>query len=110
MLIKFYKDPMRYIKIPLIVVGTLLFAMLVAFAAIKLKPYCKTNRKIYLFGKPSNRPQELPTIIEEDNRTQTKYLALTPPENSKAITITPSAPPSIETSLNTNFLPDRTTL
>ena len=96
MLIKFYKDPMRYIKIPLIVVGSILFVLLIIFVGIKLKPYYTRTKSLHLFGKPRSTPPNIPPIIEEDHVTQPTYLALTQHEHSRNTMVTPSAPPPTE--------------
>ena len=103
LLIKFYKNPMKYIKVPLIVIGTILLLFLAIFIGFKLKPYCMNVKYSPLYKTTqqtkdshdtevtttTNPGHQLPNTATTVFPTNFLALTATAPTDAK---ITPSAP------------------
>ena len=106
-LIKFYRDPMRYIKIPLIVVGSILLLLLAICLGVKLKAHYDKSHYQPLYTQKQRETE----MMGQSSTTQihhispTTYFALTAPtaDNPSISNITPSAPLPPEESEPDNY-------
>ena len=92
LLIRFYRDPMHYLEIPLIVVGSILGLLIIIFIFIKLRAHCAQNPPVHMFGRLKTNTVRIHHLT--DNITNPpSYLALTSTANPTDDITIPTAPP-----------------